>query len=192
MPLLVDTPLQELLAAFASPTPAPAGGSASALAAAIGTALLAMSATLPRTRSGSDEDRQLLNEASLGLTRLRHQLTEAVDRDAAAYGQVVSARGAGLQQAMKAAIEVPLQVMRWSSEALQAAPVVAARCHRPASSDVRVGVGLLQAGFAGARSSALDNLRRITDERYVDAARTDIDRLTHEANAAIAAAQSEP
>jgi formiminotetrahydrofolate cyclodeaminase len=190
--MLADERLRDLLAAFASPTPTPAGGSASALASAVGVSLLMMAAGLPRTREGSDEDRRLLTAASVALTSLQHALSDAIDRDADAYARVVSARGQERQPAIAAAIEVLLQVMRWSAEALKVAAVVAARCHRPAWSDVRVGIDLLHAGLAGARSSALANLRDVSDERSVDLVRAEIDRLTEEAAAAIEAAGSEP
>jgi formiminotetrahydrofolate cyclodeaminase len=183
--MLADQPLRDLLAAFASPAPTPAGGSASALACAVGASLLMMAATLPKTRSGSDEDRQLLTAAALLLTGLQQQLTDAIDQDAQAYGQVVAARGAALQDAIKAAIDAPLQVMRLSAEALDVAPVVAARCHRPASSDVRVGAHLLRAGFAGARSSVQANLRRASDERYREAVEAEVGRLSSEAGVPI-------
>jgi methenyltetrahydrofolate cyclohydrolase len=179
--MLADTSLKDVLAAFASPAPTPAGGSASALASALGVALLMMAATLPRTRSGSDEDRQLLNAASAPLPGFQLQLTEAIDQDAEAYRRVVSEHGVALQDAIKRAIDVPLRVMRLSADALKTASVVAARCHRAASSDVGVGIDLLRAGFAGARSSAEANLRRVSDERYLEAVRAEISRLSNEA-----------
>jgi len=185
--MLADRPLKDLLAAFASPAPTPAGGSASALASAVGVSLLMMAATLSRTRSGSDEDRRLLNTASVALPGFQHQLTEAVDQDTEAYRQVVSAHGTALQDAIKGAIDVPLRVMRLSADALKTAPVVAARCHRAASSDVGVGIALLRAGFAGARSSAQANLRRVSDERYLEAVRGEIDRLSNEAGVPVEA-----
>jgi formiminotetrahydrofolate cyclodeaminase len=184
--MLADTPLKAVLDEFASPQPTPAGGSASALASAVGVSLLMMAANLPKTRSGSDEDRRLLTAAGLALTTLQHHLTSAIDSDAEAYAQVVSARGAARQEAIKAATDVPIQVMQWSLEALKAARTVAARCHRPASSDVSVSIDLLRAGFAGARSSARDNLHAVSDARHVEAVRDEIDRLSAEA-AAIAA-----
>ncbi len=48
--MLVDKPLREVLAAFASPDPTPGGGSASAVAAALGASLLRMVAGLPKRR----------------------------------------------------------------------------------------------------------------------------------------------
>jgi formiminotetrahydrofolate cyclodeaminase len=186
--MLADARLRDVLAAFASPAPTPAGGSASALASAVGVSLLMMAASLPRTRDGSDEDRRLLTAVLPALTSLQQQLSDAIDRDADAYARVVSARGDQRQAAIAAAIDVPLQVMRWSLEALKVAAVVAARCHRPASSDVRVGIELLDAGLTGARSSVRANLGSVGDEQSIELLRAEVARLSDEAGAAVEAA----
>ena len=70
--------------AFAAPDPTPGGGSASAVASAIGVSLLTMVAGLPRTRTGSDEDRAALTGAATALTAVQQQLTEAIDLDTTA------------------------------------------------------------------------------------------------------------
>src|SRR5438093_2667510 len=89
--MLTDKSARDLLADLASPDPTPGGGSASALASAMGASLLMMVAALPKTRSGTDEDRVALAAASSALTGVQQQLIEAVDADAAAYNQVVAA-----------------------------------------------------------------------------------------------------
>src|SRR5207245_9999091 len=91
MSTLVDKPVRDLLAAFSSSDPTPGGGSASALASAVGASLLMMVASLPKTRSGSSEDRAALAAAAEALVELRLQLTEAIDADTIAYDQVVAA-----------------------------------------------------------------------------------------------------
>ena len=107
--MLVDQPVRDVLAAFSSSDPAPGGGSASALASAIGASLLLMVAALPKTRTGSENDRSALASATKALIGIRQQLTDAVDADAAAYDQVVTAyrlpkTPPGAQDARKAAI----------------------------------------------------------------------------------------
>jgi len=61
--MLTEKTVRDLLAAFASSEPTPGGGSASALASAMGASLLVMVASLPKTRSGSDDDRTALEGA---------------------------------------------------------------------------------------------------------------------------------
>jgi formiminotetrahydrofolate cyclodeaminase len=200
---LLDGSVRDLLAAFSSPDPTPGGGSASALASALGASLLAMVAGLPRTRSGSDADRDALAPALESLRDLRAQLGDAIDADATAYDRVVSAyklpkgsdeeksrRAAAIQTAMRRAIDVPLEVMRLSVLALEAAQAVAAHGHRGAASDVGVAIALLNCGVRGARFNVDLNLTAIKDETYASSAAGEMDRLAHAAATLAEAAET--
>jgi formiminotetrahydrofolate cyclodeaminase len=179
--MLVDRTFRELLQAFGSPDPTPGGGSASALASAVGASLLLMVASLPKTRSNSEEDRAALGSAATALRALGEELGAAVDADAAAYDQVVAAyklpkgtpdeqlaRKAAIQAAMRHATDVPLGVMRLSARALGQAEVVAAHGLRSAKSDAGVAIALLTAGTAGANLNVAANVTAITDPAYRD------------------------
>ena len=74
---LVDKSVRDLLTAFSSSDPAPGGGSAAALASAVGASLLMMVAALPKTRSGSDQDRAALERATTALSGVRQRLTRS-------------------------------------------------------------------------------------------------------------------
>jgi len=199
--MLVDKPLRDVLAAFASSDPTPGGGSASALASAVGSSLLTMIAGLPKTRSNTDEDRAALAAAAAALTGVRQQLIDAIDADTAAYDQVVAAykrpkatpeeqqaRTAAIQQALRAATDVPLSVMRWSSQVLGEASEIAAHGHRAAASDVGVAVRLLEAGADGARLNVEINLDGVKDEAYRNAVRKEVAALASEIARAVDAA----
>ncbi len=129
---LTDQSIRNLLTAFSSADPTPGGGSASALASAVGASLLMMVAGLPKTRTGSDEDRAALASAASALADIRQTLTGAIDADTAAYDRVVAAykrpkasadeqaaRAAAIQQALRGATDVPLGVLRLSAAALR-------------------------------------------------------------------------
>ena len=187
---LVDRSVRDLLAAFSSSDPTPGGGSAAALAAAVGASLLMMVASLPKTRSGSNEDRALLAEAAELLVRLRRQLADAVDADTIAYDQVVAAyrlpkgtdeekraRKSAIQRALRSATDVPLGVMRLSALALKQADIVGAHGHPGASSDVGVAAALLHAGMRGARLNVEANVGSIDDEAYKEAVGSEIAAL---------------
>jgi formiminotetrahydrofolate cyclodeaminase len=193
--MLTDNTVRDLLAAFASSDPTPGGGSAAALASASGASLLMMVASLPKTRSNSEEDRAALSGATSSLTGIRDQLTKAIDDDTAAYDQVVgayrlpkgseeekAARTAAIQAALRAATDVPLRVMRWSAQALDAAKTVAAHGNPAASSDVGVAVALLRAGLEGARLNVDVNLSGIRDEAYTRAVAAEVRRLGERAH----------
>jgi formiminotetrahydrofolate cyclodeaminase len=201
--LLVDQRLGDVLLAFASPDPTPGGGSASALASAIGASLLTMVASLPRTRSGSDEDRAALAAAVEALAPVRRELTGAIDADATAYDQVIAAvrrpktspeelavRKAAIGQALAGATEVPLAVMRGSLAALRHAEVVAAHGRHAAASDVGAAVALLRAGFEGARLNVRINLDSQADRAYVARVNAEVEQLQQDAGRAIETAEN--
>jgi formiminotetrahydrofolate cyclodeaminase len=199
--LLVETPFRDLLAALASSAPTPGGGSASAASGAMGAALLTMVAGMPKTRTGSDEDRGALAAAVGALRGVQQQLTGAVDADTAAYDAVVAAykqpkatdaeqaaRKAAIQRALRGATDVPLDVMRLSAQGLEHAAVVAAHGHRAAASDVGVAVALLAAGLQGARLNVQINLDGLSDAVYKAEVTSEAARLTDAAAKAADAA----
>jgi formiminotetrahydrofolate cyclodeaminase len=149
-----------------------------------------MVASLPKTRSNTDDDRAALATASRALTGIRELLTEAIDADSVAYDQVVaaykltkssdaeqSARKSAIQRALRAATDVPLVVARLSTEALKEAGAVAAHGHSAASSDVGVAMALLRAGLRGALLNVEINLAGIEDAAYVSAVKAEVERL---------------
>lgn len=188
---LIDTSVRDVLAAFSSSDPTPGGGSAAALASALGTSLLIMVAGLPKTRSGADAERSALAAATPTLIELRDHLTAAIDGDTAAYDRVVAAyklpkatpdeqqaRKDAIQQALRAATDVPLSVIRWSASALRVSETVAANGHAAAASDVGVATALLRAGLHGARLNVEINLDSVRDEAYVAETRRAVEELT--------------
>lgn len=190
---LIDRSVRDLLTAFSSADPTPGGGSASALASSVGASLLMMVAALPRTRTGADGERAALTAAAAGLAGIRQQLTDAIDRDAAAYDRVVAAyklakataeqqaaRTLAIQDALTAATDVPLDVMRASAAALTNAASIAANGNRNAASDVGVAISLLRAGLHGARLNIEINVGSVADAAYVEAVKAETVRLSEQ------------
>jgi glutamate formiminotransferase / formiminotetrahydrofolate cyclodeaminase len=150
--------LTEFLDALAAPTATPGGGSASAAAAAMSAALGAMVTKLAKMESSSFEDD-------------RHFFTEAVDRDSKAFEDVMAAyqrpkteRAPFVEQAMRGATEVPLEVLERADamltrmEALQ----IPARY----ASDLAVGKALAAAAKTGALENVSINLESIKDAGF--------------------------
>jgi formiminotetrahydrofolate cyclodeaminase len=200
---LTDQSVRDLLDAFSSADPTPGGGSAAALASAVGASLLMMVAGLPKTRGGSDADRAALAAAGGALAAIRATLTDAIDADTAAYDRVVaaykmpkasaaeqSARKAAIQQALRAATDVPLGVVRLSAAALAESVAVAAHGHRAAASDVGVAVGLLQAGARGARLNVEINVGGVSDAEYAAAVTAETARVSEAAARAASEAEA--
>ena len=183
-------PFNELLQAFRSPDPTPGGGSASALAGSVGASLLAMVASLPKPLAVTAEDMQRLRDAGERCASLSDRLCNLIDEDTDAYNAVVaafrlakgnaqerSARAIRIQEALRGATDVPLEVMRACGEALDLGGIVAPLGNRNAASDARVGMQLLAAGLRGAHLNVSINLESLKDEAYVAAIRAESNKL---------------
>lgn len=195
MPPLTNRPFRELLAEFASTAPTPGGGSAAALTASVAFALLTMVARMPRTRTGTDGERDTLSRAGDDVQRLGDHAVQLVDDDAAAYENVMAAyrlpkgtdddkaaRRQAIEAALRGAAEVPLDVMRACQAGLVNA-IDVAKCGNPAAgSDVAVAVELLTAATRSAALNVRVNLKSIREVGYADGARAEVERL--EASAA--------
>ena len=188
---LTHKTVKALLEDFRSSAPTPGGGSAAALAGAVGASLLAMVAGLPKPRATADADLESLREAGDRCTALAIDLEALVDRDSEAYELVVSAyrmpkatdeekaaRARGIQEALKAAIAAPLDVMRACRAAIALAPVLLAYGNSNASSDVQVGLALLRAGLRGAQLNVEINLGSVKDAAYAAEVAGEVGRLS--------------
>jgi formiminotetrahydrofolate cyclodeaminase len=196
-----DLRIRDFLKSVASADDAHGAVSVAAISGALGTSLLLMVSALPQTRSGSMADRTRLVEAGVALNDVQEQLLETVETETAVkifaarrmpQGTAAqrSDRQAAIQVALSAAADVPLEVMRLSSRALQQAAIVAAHASRAASADVQFGITLLQAACAGARSNLEGKLSSLTDTQHVRSVVDDIARLSEEATAAMRAAEA--
>lgn len=195
--MLTSRSVADLLDAFSSPDPTPGGGSAAALAGALGAALLAMVAGLPKTRAGVPAERQALDNARTELLALQRTLLELVDRDAAAYDLVVAAfrrpkatdeekshRSAAIQDAMRVATEVPVETYRAAAAALVAGRTVAAAANPSAASDITVGAQALMLAMSGALANVEINIGSLKDAALVDRLTKELRGAQDEAGAA--------
>jgi methenyltetrahydrofolate cyclohydrolase len=182
--------VSSLLAAFRSSNPTPGGGSASALAGAIGASLLTMVAGLAKPRTSSDEELAQLHNAGAKCAGIAARLETLVDADTDAYDLVVdayrlpkatdgekTARTERIQAALKAATDVPLEVMRQCAAALAESSAIARLGNQNAVSDVNVGIAMLRAGLSGARENVETNVGSIKDADYIARVRAESSRL---------------
>ena len=197
----IDTSLREFLAALASAEAGHGAVSAAAAAGALGTSLLRMVAALPKTRSDSAMDRTALISAHTTLTSIQEEVLETIETEtvvkiyAARNMPQASAtqrteREAAIQLALRAAADVPLEVMRLCALGLEQARTVGGHCSRAAAREVELGITLLHAGFSGARSNLEARLSSLTDVLYTTAIVEEIARLSEEATTAASAAEA--
>jgi len=190
MTRLTDRPVRELLAEFASTAPTPGGGSAAALTVSVAFALLTMVARMPRTRTGTDDERATLDRVGEEVQRLGEHAVQLVDDDAAAYEAVVAAyrlpkasddekavRRDAIEAALRGAAEVPLEVMRACQAGLVIAIDIATCGNTAAASDVAVAVELLTAATRSAALNVRVNLKSIREVGFVDGASAEVERL---------------
>ena len=196
-----DISLRDFIEAIGSADETHGAVSTAAAAGGLGSSLLVMVAALPQTRSDSVADRTTLIEAATALGEVREQLIETIETETAvklftarnmphASDTQRSERQAAIQLALRAAADVPLEVMRLCARGLEIAATVAAHSARPASGDVQLGVTLLQAGFDGSRSNLEGKLSSFIDAAYVTSVVDEIARLSDVTSAATRAAES--
>jgi methenyltetrahydrofolate cyclohydrolase len=161
------------LDAYAAPTVTPGGGSASAVSAALGCALLAMTARIGVRRADGEETGRLDRLAGEA-DRLRAVLVEQERTDAGVYERMVATVRAarategdpGAARAAEAAradaTEVPLATAELAADGLRLAADLAAMELTRMASDQLVSAHLLRAGLEGGRSTVAFNLRRMT------------------------------
>jgi formiminotetrahydrofolate cyclodeaminase len=197
----IDASLREFLAALSSAESPHGGVSAAAVAGGLGTSLLLMVAALPKTRSDSATDRTALVAASAALNSVQEELLEAVETETVvkiyaarnlpqASATQRTEREAAIQLALRAAADVPLEVIRLCAAGLQHARTIARHCSRAAAAEVELGITLLRAGFTGARTNLEARLTSLTDVVYTTAIVEELARLSEDAATAASAAES--
>jgi formiminotetrahydrofolate cyclodeaminase len=195
-----DAQIREFMTALASTDSAEGAVAAAAAAGALGASLLLKVAALPTTRSDSAVERTALLCAGAALGDLQEQLIETIEtetmvklfaaRNMPQASQTERARRqAAIQLALRAAADVPLEVIRLCALGLQHAQTIAASSCRAAGIDVELAVALLRVGLTGARSNLEARLSSLTDVMYTKAVVEEIAHLTEEGAAAARAAE---
>lgn len=194
---MIENRLDEFLDVLASREPTPGGGGAAAVMGAMGAALVSMVCRLTLGKKGYEAVEHEMKSTLDRAEDLRARLTSMVHSDAQAFECVMSAyrlpkdsdekvqaRRAEIQQALKAATEVPLECARLCSEVVRLSRLVAERGNRNVVSDAGVAV---MGAYAGMKSAALNvyvNTGSIKDGGFVEPMAGEIERLLAEGEAA--------
>lgn len=166
----------------ASDAPAPGGGSVSALA---GTLAAALGEMVARLTVGKEKYAQVQPEMELLLEELppvRQRLLEAIDRDSRAFDRYMAAltlpkgtpeekeaRKNAMQEGLKEAAQVPLEVARAAVSLFPALELVVTRGNSNAVTDGMVGTMLARSAVLGALFNVRVNLGSIHDAAFVEA-----------------------
>ncbi len=174
-----------------SPTLAAAASGGGAAAAQTGALAAALGETCARLliRRGRGAEREA-GEALQTLIDLHARLTEAVDEDAAAFARVLAARrlpragddeqrarAHAVEEALKGAAIVPLEVASLAVQAGELLETLAELSEAAWLSDVGVGAQLAHTAVVAARYNVLVNTAEIEDEEFVAEHRARADDL---------------
>jgi glutamate formiminotransferase/formiminotetrahydrofolate cyclodeaminase len=171
--------MKDFVTEIASGEPSPGGGAAAAYAASLGAALGEMTAHLTEGREKFKDVQAEVRDTLSELTPLRARLARAAVDDAASFERVMEARrlphgsederlerANKLEEALKGAAIVPLEVAGVAVQVLELLETLAEIGNPNALSDAGVGAQLSLAAVASARYNVLVNVADIEDEEF--------------------------
>jgi glutamate formiminotransferase/formiminotetrahydrofolate cyclodeaminase len=184
------------LDALASDAPTPGGGSASAYSGAVGAALVAMVARLTIGKKKYAPVEAQMQAVLEKAERLRQELTQAIDEDAAAFGAVMAAyklpkgtpeeeqkRLSAIEVALLEAANVPLKVACKSVDVMALAEEVVSLGNLNAISDGATAAIQARAALTGAGYNVRINAAGLKDQAQVRRLLDELNRLEERAAA---------
>jgi len=185
-----DKKIKTFLDTLASKSPTPGGGSAAALVGAMSAALLSMVGNLTIGKEKyldvENDIKRLLEKSE----KLRADFEELIEKDIEAFNQFMAViklpketkeqkenRSREMQNALKDAANVPLEIARKSLEVLNICQEVAAKGNKNVISDAGVGAIVAEAAFESAILNVKINLGMIKDEKDKKDLKREIEEL---------------
>lgn len=190
---LVDKSCVEFTNVLASKAAVPGGGGAAALVGALGTALGGMVCNLTIGKKKyvqyEEEVKQILDKTE----KVQKSFLKMVDDDAEeflplsrAYGmpsnteEEKAEKDKVLQEALKNACSVPIEIVRTSYEAIKLHEALVDKGSKLAISDVGVGVQCLRAALISGQLNVIINISMIQDQDYVVSVKDEVDQLVED------------
>ena len=191
--MLVDNRITEYLEKAAAGTAVPGGGSVAALNAALAAGLTEMVANLTIGKKGYEEVEEEMIALAGKASQLRNKLSAAIDRDADAYTAVMAAyklpkttdeetalRKQKIQDAIKHAARVPLEVARNALAVIELAGQAIRKGNKNAASDGAVAAMNARTGALAAIYNVKINLGSINDDIFVDKLTQEVKELENQ------------
>jgi glutamate formiminotransferase/formiminotetrahydrofolate cyclodeaminase len=191
--LLINRSVRSLVETVASESPAPGGGSVAALIGSLGAALGCMVANLSANKRGWDERVPYFSERAERLWARANRLLSYFDRDARSFDQVLEAyrlpddtesareqQQQAIQQALKKAIESPIDILRECVAAYADLKELAETGNPNSITDAGVGALALHAGAQGAAYNVEVNLADLTDDTLKALLKAEVEELLDE------------
>lgn len=179
--MFTEKSCKEFINVLSSKEPVPGGGGASALVGAIGMALGSMVGNLTlgkkKYESYQEDIKAILQKAE----EIQDELILLVQKDAEVFEPLSKAYGLPknteeektkrdeiMEKALKAASQVPLDIMKRSLEAIELHEELSVKGTRIAISDVGVGVAFCKSALLGASLNVFINTKLMKDREYAE------------------------
>ncbi len=178
--------VSEFTQSLASKTSVPGGGGASALAASVAIALGDMVGeyTLGKKKYAHVEDE--IAECMVKAQDLRVRLLACIEKDALAFEPLSKAysipkdkpdRDAIMEDCLKAAADVPLEILMLSAEAMELLVTFSKKGSVIVVSDAATGAAILAGAMKGAAVNVKINSKSMKDREYADRLNEQVDQL---------------
>ena len=177
---LKNLSVEEFAAVTASDAPAPGSGSVSALAGALGAALAEMVANLTVGKAKYAEVEDEMKELSAKGAEIRSELIAGIQKDTESFTMYMNALGMpkdtdeqkavrreAMQNGLKEAAKVPLEVAETAAKIFPIAEAVVKRGNTNAVTDGLVASMMARTAVIGALFNVKINLGSIKDEAFV-------------------------
>lgn len=193
--MLGDKTIKAFLEETASKSPVPGGGSIAAMSAATAAALTAMVANLTIDKKGYEASQEHMKELLSNMPNNRIDFIEDIDRDAEAFNKVMAAfklpkatdeekkiRKDTIQESMKNAASVPLEVARKAFEMMEQITTVVEKGNKNAVTDGAVAAMMARTSVLSALFNVKINLSSIKDEEFVKRVSDEVYELERKVN----------
>lgn len=190
---LTDLSIKEFLVKTASNSPVPGGGSIAALSAAVAASLSEMVARLTIGKEGYDAFEEDMKKIAKDAANYRNKLIKDIDRDSNAYNNVMAAfklskgteqeqknRKRAIQEALKNASLVPLDVAKDAFKIIELAEKVVKYGNESAVTDAAVAVMMARTAVLSALYNVKINLVSIKDKDFIEKVRKEIKHMESE------------
>jgi methenyltetrahydrofolate cyclohydrolase len=192
--MLVDLSIKAFLEKVASGEPVPGGGSVSALCGALSAALAVMVAHITAGKTNDKAVEAKMSEIIDTAKKIQAVFTEDIDRDSVAYAAVMKAyrmpketdqekkeRQNAVQEALKEAARVPLEVAEMGIRILNLAEALVREGNQNAITDAVVSGLMARSAIIGALYNVKINILSIKDATFRDRLKHESERIEIEA-----------
>ena len=171
---------------LASKAPVPGGGGAAALTAAVGVSLADMVGELTVGKKTYADVEEEMHSCMEKAQELRHALLRQIDGDAEAFAPLAKAYGipkedpereAVMEEALKTACAVPMDIMRKCCEAIDLTETFAAKGSKLAVSDAGCAAVSLKASLQAASLNVFINTKAMKDRAYAEELEAEAERM---------------